>query len=825
MVPRILVKAGLAATRGVGFIQGKPASTAEALAVHLAKTSPTAGVLLADISMEACAMCTMKNQEQVHRQALLAYILRAFHLVQCPVLLLSGPAQVVADADKRLFEVALQLPSVWSGPPVPQAYVHQPFLLFGINGEGVLLHHACRVWQDQEVFLVAFGPQPDDATEGVPPYRFPGVNGVGYFVPVEDRILGLRWQAHVLASDQVAFALEAIAAESPKRVFVLEPLLLCQSLDTSEAGPLRAALPRIDEACWVISAIAAQGHWITLCWHVSFDRVVSWASLPMDIMVGPLSVAVAKANHMLAQVLRKSASSFRFSGGPSRSGPPGFCGHLALVDLASRLTESDTLPLEQAVRVSSKWTLAFLAELQRASSVPAPWYVAGVIPPLLEHGLPSVLKDKGVPAEVVTDRVKEAVQRVGRGPLQKALQASNQWRELKMVCSNAAPPFQLVLPSELKGLIDAKVAAGEEVAPRRKGKTKVAKGPAPLALQLPAPENIFVAKGAFEHDGAELPQLQLQDIGPQAREVVVVSAVSAGPYLRIDKPVSKQALGLLVLGPLDLAATTLKYEAVRFQATCNQAKDPLLLSATLLQIGDRFVAKKAPGQCMTLDLVPSVIVSDAGVYFEPRGVEPRDASIDFSVFWLPKEKTEALHGLLRPATPFMNKEGLWWAIQAVKEPPQTVLHIQQGEVLISEVQTKVESKPSQPPVVAARATLKAITSQVAADPDPLQTSDPWAAALAGRVGKPSSSSSAPPVDFQAVVKQVESNLRTKIAEQVEAANQTLVGRVATLESTVGEVVTKVQDQETRLRDAFQELFDQQTQRIEALLAPKRQRQE
>ena len=96
MVPRILVKAGLAATRGVGFIQGKPASTAEALAVHLAKTSPTAGVLLADISMEACAMCTMKNQEQVHRQALLAYILRAFHLVQCPVLLLSGPAQAAA---------------------------------------------------------------------------------------------------------------------------------------------------------------------------------------------------------------------------------------------------------------------------------------------------------------------------------------------------------------------------------------------------------------------------------------------------------------------------------------------------------------------------------------------------------------------------------------------------------------------------------------------------------------------------------------------------------------------------------------------------------
>ena len=57
-----------------------------------------------------------------------------------------------------------------------------------------------------------------------------------------------------------------------------------------------------------------------------------------------------------------------------------------------------------------------------------------------------------------------------------------------------------------------------------------------------------------------------------------------------------------------------------------------------------------------------------------------------------------------------------------------------------------------------------------------------------------------------------------------AASSALTGRVAALETTVGEVVVQVKDQENRLKGAFQELFDQQTQRIEALLA-KRQRQE
>ena len=177
----------------------------------------------------------------------------------------------------------------------------------------------------------------------------------------------------------------------------------------------------------------------------------------------------------------------------------------------------------------------------------------------------------------------------------------------------------------------------------------------------------------------------------------------------------------------------------------------------------------------------------------------------------------------RPSLFSLSRGPLWWAIQALKPPPQAVLHIQQGEVLISEVKSKPDGKlPQAPVVVASKAALQAISHRASGSADPLQSNDPWAAALGARSAK--QPVLPPPLDVQAVSKQIEANLRTQIASQVEAASSALTGRVAALENTVGEVVVQVKDQENRLKGAFQELFDQQTQRIEALLA-KRQRQE
>ena len=1170
MVPRIVLKACLSTMCGAGFLQGRPVNKAEALALHLAQTSPMVGLLVVDVSPETCAQVTMQGCDPVLPQTLLACSLRACHLVQCPALVLTGPVQAAewcreglalfqvatgfhcaeiqlsqadgladwwcvltapelgrvpleealalsdepdalaaalplsthhfalvwrvwqnflkarsqapdagiacpladascasplpssdgaslgvlgssgpsvgplvpgsspavpcqaaavglqssedvvapaseaplakrsrvsapasfwhvsarAEGHQSVLQLALLGPCKDLKPPEPGFLADAVFPLFAVQENKQVLPLSATVEPDQLVFLVAFGPRPIDSVQGLPPFSVPCAP-----LPVissEDRLLAMRWQAHWMASDQASHALSCIADHSPWQVRVLDPLDLSRGCQTHDSSGLADAFADFSLGGAVVSAVAVEGHWVSFCWRLSQGCVLAWASLPMTEHRGPLVDAVATANMLVARALGSSVAAFRFLGGPTRPTVPGFCGHFALADLSVHLDREPPLDDADALGRASSWAESFLEAVKQSGQVASPWFVAGAVPPLLEHGLSAALRDKGVPEAALADRVKDAIQRVGRGPLQKALQSPHQWRELKAVCSNASPPFQLVLPSELQGLIETKLANGEELGPRRKSKGKATKAQfAAPVLQLPSPESVSVAPGAFEQDGVPLPQIQLPDIGPQAKGVVVVTAIAAGPYLRIDKPVSKQALGLLVLGSLNVSDIPLKSEEVRFQATCSPAQEPVLLTATLLQIGDRFVQKAAPGQRMTLDLVPSAILrlavyrdqwedpwdvfvqkplrsvleacpgirtcsqvgcscpcwhgssspgvphavlevwgrgfvtssfkpcapevaevfnaflrvpaallpvllacsGEAGVYFEPRGKEPREPSSEYSVFWLPKAdfhealvfkqthadvlgvarvarrfgvrcakaQTEALHKILRPAVPFMSRDGaltfhagpwpfgtqrstlakafqewgweakplqpiprpsgngLWWAIQALKPPPQAVLHIQQGEVLISEVKSKPDGKlPQAPVVVASKAALQAISHRASGSADPLQSNDPWAAALGARSAK--QPVLPPPLDVQAVSKQIEANLRAQIASQVEAASSALTGRVAALETTVGEVVVQVKDQENRLKGAFQELFDQQTQRIEALLA-KRQRQE
>ena len=168
--------------------------------------------------------------------------------------------------------------------------------------------------------------------------------------------------------------------------------------------------------------------------------------------------------------------------------------------------------------------------------------------------------------------------------------------------------------------------------------------------------------------------------------------------------------------------------------------------------------------------------------------------------------------------------GQWWSLRAATAPPSLVMHLRQGEVLFSEAPSRAE--PRQPPVdilVAPQTVLKAVATKDEPGEDPLMANDPWASALATR--PLSSAASAPRVDMQAMAKTLEAKFAAQIKTQVAEATHGLSSRVQGLETTVEQVSKKVDDQEANLSAMFQKLFEQQTNRIEELLAPKRQRQE
>ena len=76
----------------------------------------------------------------------------------------------------------------------------------------------------------------------------------------------------------------------------------------------------------------------------------------------------------------------------------------------------------------------------------------------------------------------------------------------------------------------------------------------------------------------------------------------------ISKPLSSGPLGLLVLGDLPTDLVQVAHSVERFQARWKLSGDPLLLQATLRQIGAQPVTKFVPAECTPVDVLPSALV-------------------------------------------------------------------------------------------------------------------------------------------------------------------------------------------------------------------------
>ena len=269
---------------------------------------------------------------------------------------------------------------------------------------------------------------------------------------------------------------------------------------------------------------------------------------------------------------------------------------------------------------TAAWVLAaFVASLDRDGHVRQPVLLAGALHgagahPLLVQGLAATLRQKGVPAEAASDRAQSAICQLGAAAVQKAMTSAQPWKQLKALANQAKPVFQWILPSELQVHIEARLASGDGPSHRR-AQRKVRSVSGPLApsskeVQAPRPDQVEVPDGVFiqAKGGEALCALSLLEVGPQAEGVVLVTPAEALPYLALSSPVSKRALALLVLGDICVSGATAPVSQVRFQAQCVETSEPMLLTATMIQIGDVWVAKAVPTQVAPLDVVDSTLV-------------------------------------------------------------------------------------------------------------------------------------------------------------------------------------------------------------------------
>ena len=279
-----------------------------------------------------------------------------------------------------------------------------------------------------------------------------------------------------------------------------DPVLLTAGFQSSDV----TALPKVSlpEGRTLLSACVIGGHWVAFCWQKVAGFVFAWTSLAGCQLVEEVGLV----HWMFANRAGEGLRFFKFKDAPLRDLPPGLCGPVALLDLQAHLLRQphrlETEVLEQATSLHHSRMLALL----RPGTGRMPCLVAGVLGAMLEQGLTSLLKEKGVPEAVAGVRAKDLLSRAGLQAVQRAMVSSQPWRQLKAVCSNLVPSFQIVLPSELQAQIVRKVQAGEEVRTRAKvDKSSGTARSSPVPpLAVPSPDLLEVPSGVFEHEGRPL---------------------------------------------------------------------------------------------------------------------------------------------------------------------------------------------------------------------------------------------------------------------------------------------------------------------------------
>ena len=221
--------------------------------------------------------------------------------------------------------------------------------------------------------------------------------------------------------------------------------------------------------------------------------------------------------------------------------------------------------------------------------------------------LSKLLLDKGVPADVVDQRVSDAVKVLGNPSISEALQTSNPWAALKGLASRPNTRFRWVQTDELKAHIDtqAKKKHGAAV-PGAKQKKQTHKK---TGVQIIDPETLSLIPDTFvDADGDEIGQLDFSEVTADATGLAFASLQQAKPFIEDAKTLSSTTLGLLI--PAEVPKEfwgDAEMEHIRFPALCTVTQEPMLISGTLLNLSDGTIARKEHS-CPDIPTLPTSII-------------------------------------------------------------------------------------------------------------------------------------------------------------------------------------------------------------------------
>ena len=448
-------------------------------------------------------------------------------------------------------------------------------------------------------------------TEGLPDAPPQPAIGLSHTcISKEARMALLRYHDKEWGDDEIRFHIQNMLAHADNVTRQRSPVipgfetvdpLILHTWDTVGKGLFESwcrVHPQIaDNGHHVVAALLVDRHWVpiwvaphgkTLVVHLLHDGITETAKLEPFM-------EVLRSHFGFNEVV--------FHWTPQRVPAHDMCGAAAIAFLGYLIVGADLPEDLLALRyMHSNMKAGFVQAvyLDEACRCPVAW---GSGPSTaLVKALSDELAKHGVPDGLLEQRSQQAIRAIGSEPLQNALKAKNVWRSLKTIANNVR--FQFILPEELAAVVESN--KGAPVGKKPRGGMLKSK---PVVPEVLDPAKLALLEGAFRVAGQPVPQIAAQQIGPVAAGVAMISYHDALPYLKNGRPVSNGPLAIAVLSePHVDIQTALPHTKLMVPCICSVNSEPLLVEATLVQLGVGFVEKHVNTTAIALDPLDVVTV-------------------------------------------------------------------------------------------------------------------------------------------------------------------------------------------------------------------------
>lgn len=419
---------------------------------------------------------------------------------------------------------------------------------------------------------------------------------------VQARLQSLTNQGDVWADDEIRWRLTRVQSLTGGNgsVIPIDPLLISSAFSGMHFKAIETFLSMVHrpDACYV-TVVNKNKHWFPLILQCGENGVMITTWDCVDAAnegihhFGSWFAARIGSRLLPIQQLKR-----QFSG-------PRFCGALSLGFIEHRVLKT-VLPETPAMAEAHHMHLRrlFREAVAEATITWQPWLwgngVGEVTPDKVGDTLQKLLVEHGVPSDHAHHRSQQAIQAIGQAQVLQALNGKAPWKSLKTLGSNVK--FRFITEEELQMQIASRSGKDPIGKPSHKAKQQSeAKSQQEVALD---PAKLGLQEGAFTGGGKVLSQIPLSMVGPMSEGVAIVTWSQAEPYLRSSQVVAEGPLALLVLqGPVGGCHTGLQVSKATVPARCLANQEPLLLEASLVQLGKITVSKSVAQAPVSIESV------------------------------------------------------------------------------------------------------------------------------------------------------------------------------------------------------------------------------